>query len=192
MKIWSVSFRIWHWLFALTFLFLSMTVLIRETVMDKEQASIVIMDNLSLSDVNISKEDAVDMAKELRRPLWKWHILVGYGFAFLVLARYILFATRSGKQNYQNCDKLSTHKKMVSGIYLLVYVLATVLALSGLSIKFNGELDLSEEMIHTVKEIHEISFYVMLALILSHIAGVIIAENRDEKGIISNMVGKSE
>jgi cytochrome b len=47
-------------------------------------------------------------------------------------------------------------------------------------------------MIHTVKEIHEISFYVMLALILSHIAGVIIAENRDEKGIISNMVGKSE
>jgi len=40
--------------------------------------------------------------------------LVGYGFAFLVLARYILFARRSGKQNYQNCDKLSTHKKIVS------------------------------------------------------------------------------
>jgi len=190
MKTWALSFRIWHWLFALTFLFLSMTVLIRETVMDKEQASVVIIDNLSISDINLSKEDAIDLAKELRRPLWKWHIWAGYLFAFLVLARYGLFLTASGKQNYTKCDELTLHQKLVSGIYLAVYAFATVLALSGLGIKFNQNLELSEELVHTIKEVHEFAFYGILALILTHIAGVIIAENRGEKGIMSNIVGK--
>jgi cytochrome b561 len=114
--------------------------------------------------------------------------LVGYFFAFLVVSRYLLFATKSGRQNYVNYKEKTLHKKGVSSTYIAIYGFATALAISGLGIKFNGKLDLSEEMVHTIKEIHEFAFYAMLALVIAHIAGVIIAELRDEKGIVSDMI----
>lgn len=188
MKKWSSTFRIWHWLFMLTFLFISSTVFIRQTVVDKQNVSAIIIEDLSMSDINISKDDAIDIVKDIRSPLWQSHILVGYLFAGLVVARYLLFATRSGRRNYINCSEKTLHKKGVSATYIGIYGLATVLAISGLAIKFNAKLDLSEDMIHTVKEIHELGFYAMLFLVLAHIAGVIIAELRSEKGIVSDMI----
>ncbi|MBD3807963.1 MAG: cytochrome b/b6 domain-containing protein, partial [Epsilonproteobacteria bacterium] len=115
MKKWSATFRVWHWLFALTILFMSTTVLLRETILDKETNGAVITENISmLYDVNVTKEDSIDIAKEIRRPLWQWHIYIGYLFAGLVLVRLMLFFTQSGRQNYINCDEKTTHKKIVS------------------------------------------------------------------------------
>lgn len=189
MKKWSATFRIWHWLFALTILFMSTTVLLRETIMDKEVNGAIITENISmLYDVNVTKEDSIDIAKEIRRPLWKWHILVGYLFAGLVLARMLLFLTNSGKQNYTNCDKKTVHKKAVGVVYLGLYGFAAIEALTGLGIKFNELIGISEDSIHALKEIHEFAFYAILAFIIVHIAGVIVAENTNEKGIVSDMI----
>lgn len=192
MKKWSSTFRIWHWLFMLTFLFMSATVIIRETVLDKEAVSAIIIEDLSMSDINISTDDAKDIAKDIRSPLWQSHILVGYLFAGLVVARYMLFATRSGRRNYLNCKEKTLHKKGVSATYIGIYGFATALALSGLAIKFNAKFDLSEELVHTIKEVHEFAFYGMLLLVIAHIAGVLIAENRDDKGIVSDMINGGE
>jgi cytochrome b561 len=192
MKKWSSTFRIWHWLFMLTFLFMSATVIIRETVLDKQAVSAVIIEDLGMSDINISKDDAIDMAKDIRSPLWESHVLVGYLFAGLVVARYMLFATRSGRRNYINCSEKTLHKKGVSATYLGIYGFATLLALSGLGMKFNAKFDLSEELVHTIKEVHEFAFYAMLILVIAHIAGVIIAENSSEKGIVSDMINGGE
>lgn len=188
MKKWSSAFRLWHWLFVITFLFMSSTVLIRQTIMDKTAVAAIITEDLSMSDINISKDDAIDIAKDIRSPLWRTHVLVGYLFAGLVVARYMLFTTKSGRRNYINCSEKTLHKKGVSGVYIAIYGLATALAVSGLSIKFNGKLDLSEEMVDTIKEVHEFAFYAMLALVIAHVAGVIIAELRNEKGIVSDMI----
>lgn len=189
MNKWSATFRIWHWLFALTIIFMSITVLLRETVLDKEVTSVIITENIStLYDVNVTQEDSIDIAKEIRRPLWKWHILVGYLFAGLVLARMLLFLTNSGKQNYINCDKKTMHKKAVGVTYIGLYGFAIVEALTGLGIKFNELIGISEDSVHTIKEIHEFAFYAILAFIIVHIAGVVVAENRDEKGIVSDMI----
>jgi cytochrome b561 len=189
MKKWSATFRIWHWLFALTILFMSMTVLLRETILDKEQNSKIIIENMSLLyDVNVTQEDGIETAKEIRGSLWQWHIYGGYLFAGLVLARMMLFFTHSGRQNYINCDEKTTHKKIVSSIYVGLYGFATLAALTGLGIKFNELFGISQELEHTIKEIHEFAFYAILAFIVIHIAGVVIAENSNEKGIISDMV----
>ncbi|MDD5548748.1 MAG: cytochrome b/b6 domain-containing protein [Sulfurovaceae bacterium] len=189
MNKWSSTFRIWHWLFALTILFMSTTVLLRDTVLDKEANGAIITENIStLYDVNITKEDSMDVAKQMVRPLWKWHILIGYLFAGLVFARMLLFLTDSGKQNYIKCDEKTMHKKVVGAIYLGLYGFAVIEALTGLGIKFHGLLGISEELEHTVKEIHEFAFYAILAFVIVHIAGVVIAENKDEKGIVSDMI----
>lgn len=188
MKKWSSSFRIWHWLFALTFIFMALTVLVRETVMSKDQASIIITQNLNSLDINIAKDDAIVLAKKLRAPLWQWHIWGGYLFALLVAARLALFATPSGKQNYTKCEDKTLHKKAVSGVYILLYTFAFIIATTGLGIKFDEELGISREFESTLKEMHEIAFYLIIPLVLAHIAGVIIAENRNEQGIVSSMI----
>lgn len=189
MKKWSATFRVWHWLFALTILFMSTTVLLRETILDKETNGAVITENISmLYDVNVTKEDSIDIAKEIRRPLWQWHIYIGYLFAGLVLVRLMLFFTHSGRQNYINCDEKTTHKKIVSGIYIVFYVFAVIAALTGIGIKFNELFGISGDLEHTVKEIHEFVFYAILAFMAIHIAGVVIAENSNEKGIVSDMI----
>jgi len=188
-KKWSATFRVWHWLFALTILFMSTTVLLRETILDKETNGAVITENISmLYDVNVTKEDSIDIAKEIRRPLWQWHIYIGYLFAGLVFVRLMLFFTQSGRQNYINCDEKTTHKKIVSGIYIVFYGFSIIAALTGISIKFNELFGISEDLEHTVKEIHEFAFYAILIFIAIHVAGVVIAENSNEKGIVSDMI----
>ena len=191
---WSRTFRIWHWLFALTFVFMSTTVLVRKTVMGKDQASIIITQNLQNLNIDISKDDAVLLARKLRTPLWQWHIWGGYLFAILVAVRLVLISTHSGKRNYQNCDEKSLHKKMVSGVYISIYTFAFILTITGLGIKFDEEIGISKEFKSFLKETHEFTFYLMLPLVAAHIGGVIIAEHRNEQGIISDMIngGKSE
>ena len=62
------------------------------------------------------------------------------------------------------------------------------MGISGLTIHFYEVLGLTKEMAHDIKEIHELAYNAILIFVPLHIAGVIIAENRDEKGIISDMI----
>ncbi len=195
MKKWSVTFRTWHWLFALTILFMATTVLLKETLLDKDTNAIVITNSANaLSGVSLSADDAKDIAKELGKPLWEWHILGGYLFTLLLLVRLALFSTKSGKHNYTNCEQKTIKKKLISSIYILLYLTAIVAAITGLSMKFDEELGISHDLHHTIEEIHEFAFYIILAFIFVHITGVVVAENRDEQGIVSDMIhgGKLE
>jgi Ni,Fe-hydrogenase I cytochrome b subunit len=62
------------------------------------------------------------------------------------------------------------------------------MAVSGLMIHFYEALGLTKEGAHTIKEIHELVYNVILIFVPLHIIGVVVAENRDEKGIISEMI----
>ena len=62
------------------------------------------------------------------------------------------------------------------------------MTVSGLTIHFHELLGLTKDMAHDIKEIHELVFNAVLIFVPLHIVGVIIAENRDEKGIISSMI----
>lgn len=53
---------------------------------------------------------------------------------------------------------------------------------------FHEEIGLLKESAHDIKEVHELTYYAILIFVPLHIIGVIIAENRDERGIISDMV----
>ena len=47
--------------------------------------------------------------------------------------------------------------------------------------------------IHAFREIHSFTMYLVLAFIFIHLAGVFLAERKDSKGIVSDMIngGKS-
>jgi cytochrome b561 len=136
----------------------------------------------------VTEAQAKVLAKAIRAPMWEWHILLGYALAALVVWRIILFFTESGKQNYRHLKEENLHKKLVKLGYIGIYIVIAFMAVSGLVIHFYETLGLLKETAHDIKEVHELVFNAVLIFVPLHIIGVIIAENRDEKGIISDMI----
>ncbi|UFH58035.1 cytochrome b/b6 domain-containing protein [Sulfurovum mangrovi] len=188
MKKWRLDFRVWHWVHAAVVLGLLGTVFLRKTFLSWRTNSELLTQKLSEINLEITADQATAVAKAIRAPMWEWHILLGYAFAALLLWRIFLFFTESGKQNYQNLKEENLHKKMVKVGYLVIYAILLFMAVSGLMIHFYETLGLTKEGAHTIKEIHELVYNAILIFVPLHIIGVVIAENRDEKGIISEMI----
>jgi len=192
MKKWRLDFRIWHWVHAVVILGLLGTVFLRKTFLSWRTNSELLTQKLSEINLEVTAEQAKVLAKAIRAPMWEWHIILGYALAALLVWRIILFFTESGKQNYQNLGEENFHKKMVKLGYIGIYGILLFMAVSGLVIHFYEALGLTKDRAHDIKEIHELVFNAILIFVPLHIIGVFVAENQDEKGIISDMVNGGE
>lgn len=194
MKKWTLDFRIWHWLHAFVVLGLLLTVFLRKTFLSWRVNSEILSSKLLTMDINVSTEQAKLLAKAVRAPMWEWHIFFGYGLAALILIRLLLFFTKSGKQNFVDIKYLDLHKKMVKIGYIGIYAVLAFMSISGLMINFYQDLGLDKTTAHDIKEIHEFVFNAVWIFVLLHLGGLIVAENRGEKGIVSEMLhgGKKE
>ncbi|MDD5406707.1 MAG: cytochrome b/b6 domain-containing protein [Sulfurovaceae bacterium] len=192
MKQWSLNFRIWHWLNAIVIFGLLGTVFLRETFLNSRANGAIIMDKLDDLNITIDKDQAISIARAISSPMWDWHIWLGYGLAALVIWRIMLFFTNSGKQNYQNCSQKTIHHKIASSLYLIFYAMMFAIAATGLLLNFHEFFNIGKDLGESIKEIHELLYNGILIFVIIHIVGVIIAENRDENGIISSIVGNSE
>ena len=188
MQKWRLDFRIWHWIHAVVILGLLGTVFLRKTFLSWRSNSELLVQKLAEINIDITVEQGKMLAKAIRAPMWEWHILLGYALTALVIWRIALFFTESGNQNYQNLEKETLHKKMVKYGYLFIYATVLFMSISGLSIHFHEALGLTKEIVHDIKDIHELVFNVILVFVPLHIVGVIVADARDEKGIISGMI----
>ncbi len=192
MKKWSLSFRLWHWLNAFVVLALLGTVFLRKTFLSWRDNSEILVTKLSSIQIEISSEQGALLAKAVRAPMWEWHIIMGYALSFLILYRIVLFFTPSGKQNYTDIGSASLHKKMVKVGYIGIYTVLVFMAGSGLLLTFHEELALLKETTETIKELHEAVFNLVWVFVAFHIAGVVMAEITDEKGIVSDMINGGE
>jgi len=191
---WSLNFRLWHWIHAFVVLGLMGTVFLRKTFLSWRTNSEILTQELANIDLSVTEVQAKVLAKAVRAPMWEWHILLGYALAALVLWRIALFFTDSGKQNYLNFSSKTLHKKLVTLSYIGIYTLILFMSISGLTIHFYETLGLSKELAHDIKEVHEfVFFYGVLVFVPLHIVGVVLADVREEHGLISNMVhGRGE
>lgn len=192
MQKWCVNFRLWHWINALVVSGLLATVLLRKTLLSWRTNSELIKAKLSAIDLEITSTQGAEIAKAIRDPLWDWHVALGIVLAVLVITRIALFFTQSGKRNYQDLKTQSMHKKMVKIGYIVVYGALLFMAASGLSMRFYEVLGLSKDAVHSIKGIHELVFLAVLIFAPLHIIGIVIAENRGEKGIVSDMINGGE
>jgi len=192
MKKWSFQFRVWHWVHATIVLGLIGTVFLRKTFLSWRENSHIILQQLHTWNIDITQEQAKLLAKAIRAPMWEWHILLGYGLAVVLVWRIALFFTASGRRSYQEIKQLSLHKKVVKLSYLLLYALLLFMSISGLVLTFGEDFSLSTEKLHAIKEVHEALFAPILLFVIAHIAGVVMAENKNERGILSDMIHGGE
>jgi len=186
----SLPFRLWHWLNALVVLGLLGTILLRKTFLSWKTNSEIIINQLAQINIAITEVQAKVIAKAIRAGMWEWHIILGYALAFLILYRVILFfKDTSIKTNFQT---LSLHKKAVHSLYYLFYFVLLFMSVSGFAIHFYQELGFTKDFTHDIKEIHELVFNFIWFFAAVHIAGVVIADNTEEKGLISTMINGKE
>lgn len=179
------SIRIWHWLNAVAVSGLLLTFFLRKTFLSWRENSAIIMDKLSAAGVEITAEQAKMVAKAIRAPMWEWHIIFGVMLAALLLFRIWIFWQEAG---FGYDDEDSLHMRLVHWGYRIFYLVLIFMAVSGLVLNWHEALGLSDDLAHTIKEVHEYMAWAVALFVPLHIAGVFIAENDDQQGIVSRMI----
>lgn len=180
----SKTYRILHWLIAFAFLLLLITIFLRKTWMEKNHVAEIIQ--IFLKDngyAALPQDEAISLAKKIRKPMWEWHIYLGYFLTGLYCIR--LAVPFFGKMKFSSPFKegLNTKTKFQFWVYLVFYTCTAVSLITGLIIEFGPKVYKKP-----MEEIHELSLYYLLSFMILHFAGILIAEFTSDKGLISRII----
>lgn len=184
----SRLYRIMHWAIALTFLLLLLTIFLRLTWMNKYNMAAIIQEFLSSTDLVLSSEQSIALAKKIRQPMWDWHVYLGYTLVALFSLRFILAGFGQLKIQNPLGKNLSIKVRFQKWVYLIFYLCVFISLSTGILIVWGPKA-----WKKPIEEIHELGIYYLIAFIVIHLAGALIAEFTDQKGIISRIIsGKDE
>lgn len=179
----SKAFRILHWAIAFCMLFMLLTIFLRLNWMNKVNVSEIIQNYLSTTDQTLTEEQSIKLAKLIRKPMWEWHIYIGYVLVGLYVIRMIL--PFFGEMKFTNPLQkgLDLKTKFQYWVYIVFYLFTAITLITGLVIEL-GPRNLKEPM----EEIHILSIYYLVTFIIIHFGGVLVAELSSHKGIISRVI----
>lgn len=200
----SGNLRLWHWLNSLVIVGSLLTILINSTLFDKRTNTAFIGNELKNAGASITAQQARAVSHGLEEKIWDLHVYLGYFLVALFVYRLVfeIFQPKNQKfkhklqkafQHYKISKNQSNGKELfVKIIYLVFYVVLLLMVLTGLTVKFHDAIGIGNSLSHSIKEVHGFMMYVVLAFIVLHIAGVIYSENRNKKGIVSDMINGGE
>lgn len=197
----SIWIRLWHWLDALAILGLLSTVLLRKTFLSWHTNSAFIETTLHDAGTTITPELAKQIAVGIREPMWDFHYIFGFTLAGLFVVRIILglipgqHPMFGGLRKYFKApagSKPSKHFLAIKAGYAIFYAMVTFMIVTGLSMYFKTELSLSKDLVGNIKELHELSMWFFAAFVVVHIVGVVVSENQEEPGLVSDMINGGE
>lgn len=198
LKKYSSGLRLWHWLSAVIISGSLLTVLANSTITNGWTNAGVIQKSLAEKSVLVSQDQARSAAHEISDRVWELHTYFGYILIGLFIFRLILEVTHRADQKlirklkfaYAQLSgtykKQAKHEVVVKSLYAIFYTLLGIMAITGLGMAF--EDDVPALKIHALREIHSFCMYLIIAFIIVHLAGVFLAERKDGKGIVSDMI----
>jgi hypothetical protein len=151
--------------------------------MNKVNVGNILRENLAKDGINLDRDTAGNLAKKVRRPMWDTHIIAHYVLVGLYVIRMIInYVQGFGFESPLKAGILG-YKKFKSWIYVLFYTFLAGSLITGLLIEFGPG------SVHEISEkIHKLALYYMIAFIVLHLVGVIIADGTRERGIISKII----
>jgi Ni/Fe-hydrogenase 1 B-type cytochrome subunit len=198
----SAPLRLWHWLNTIIISGSLITVLINSTITDQRGTSGLVKDELQKSGVSVSNDQARSVAHALSDSVWDVHKYFGYCLAGLLLFRLLLEFFQVADQKFirrlkrayvqfntiKKNRQESLHDLTVKIIYAVFYVLLIIQVITGLFLSFEDAMAPFKSIRHSVKDVHGFCMYLILAFIVVHLAGVFLAERKNSKGIVSDMI----
>ena len=197
-KRYSPGLRLWHWLSAIIISGSLLTVLANSTITAGHRNASIIQKSFAEKNLTVSQDQAREAAHEISDKVWALHTYFGYILITLFIFRLILeFSHRADQKLLRKLKfaytqlngvhtKQAKHDIVVKSLYLTFYTLISIMAITGLCMAF--EDDVPALKIHALREIHSFSMYLIIAFIIVHLAGVFLAERKNNKGIVSDMI----
>ncbi|MEN0059457.1 MAG: cytochrome b/b6 domain-containing protein, partial [Bdellovibrio sp.] len=135
----------------------------------------------------------------LRNPMWDWHIYLGYLLTFLIVMRIFLSLKNSTLHPWKRLSQVSPrqpggswHLFAVQVGYALFYLVTLFMVISGLILTFKEQWGLEKNLTGPIKEVHELLMWFFVVFVGGHLLGVVIAENRQDGGLVSDMIHGGE
>lgn len=160
-----------------------LTIFAKTAWMDKKIVGPILKESLETINISITSEQAMKIAKDIRAPLWRWHIYAGYLLIGLYFLRISLVVFRRLDLPNPFSRNYSLKEKFKSWVYIIFYIFLAVSLVTGFLI-VHGPKHLKDSL----KSVHELSIYYILVFIIIHFAGVFFAEKGEQKGIVSKMI----
>lgn len=201
-KKYASSLRLWHWVNMLVITGSLLTVLLNSTLLKSRNDAPVIKAALHHAGAIVTDDQVKSVTHDLSDKVWDVHVYFGYGLAALLLFRIILEFFQLADQkfirilktawrNFKDTKKqrmASRHELAVKTIYAIFYFLLFVMVITGLFLAFEDFFEPYKSIRHSVKEVHNFGMYLVLAFIIVHVTGVFLAERKESKGIVSDMI----
>ena len=200
-KFQPLRIRIWHWLNALVVIGLLLTVLLRKTLLSWRSNAALIEEKAKAAGSLITPELAKSIAIDMKDRLWDWHIYLGYALSAIFIIRIYSFCVSLKKKEPGLPEALrglrslppeskpaALHYTLVKAGYAVFYLGLVIMIVTGLSAYFDDFLGIPRETSHSLGEIHEALLWPIVAFIAIHLLGVVVAENRTDRGIVSDMI----
>lgn len=86
----SLANRLIHWAIAFVISFIMLTVFLRMGWMHKNNFGLILQTSLAKLNILITPEQASSIGKDLRRPMWQYHIWAGYVMIGLYVIRMVI------------------------------------------------------------------------------------------------------
>ncbi|MFD2582276.1 cytochrome b/b6 domain-containing protein [Pedobacter vanadiisoli] len=204
-KKYASSIRFWHLINIIIIASSLLTVLINSVLFSHAQRSFV-KDKLMNAGATVSDQQVRAVIHGLEDQVWTFHTYFGYSLAALFLFRFIAeFFLPSGQRLIPKLQKAyqayfiikkeretAKHELVVKSLYFAFYFLLFIMVATGLLLAFEDYTGIPENINHTIKEFHGFCMYLILGFIALHLVGVFLAERKDGKGIVSDMINGGE
>ncbi|RTY73211.1 cytochrome b/b6 domain-containing protein [Flavobacterium sp. LS1R10] len=183
----STIYRIMHWSTAICMTLMLITIFLRMTWMNKNNVALIMQDYLSTTDQSLSQDQLILLAKKIRKPMWDWHIYIGYALVGLYSIRLAL--PFFGQMKFSNpfTKGLAFKEKIHYWTYLVFYACVAISLITGLIIVLGPE-NRKESM----EDIHVLSIYYLLTFIVIHLASIFFSEFTNQQGLISRIISGSK
>lgn len=202
-KKYSSSIRFWHWANAIVISGSLITVLINSTITKGRPTATLIKNELQKAGAQVTADQARAASHALSDSVWDIHVYFGYVLAALLLFRLVIEYFQLADQKFIRSAKIvyiqykttkakreqARNQLIVKFIYVTFYLLLIIMVITGLFLAFEDALVAYKSIRHSVKEVHSFCMYLILTFIVIHLAGVFLAERKEESaGIVSDMI----
>ena len=174
--------RVLHWAASLTMTVLFITGFLRINWMGKRTV-ITAIEN-ETQNAHLEKAQMLSIAKRILEPMWEWHELAAYVMFAIFLVR-IFYMIRKGIR-FPNffASKLSTKERFQGLIYIVFYLFTAISIITGFYLMW-----IDGEWKEAMETVHKLAVYWFPIFVLLHVAGIVIGEMTNKKGVVSKMIG---
>jgi Ni,Fe-hydrogenase I cytochrome b subunit len=200
----SAPLRVWHWGNALlvagqliTILFIKVIVKPKALVPEFQAAA-------QRAGGTLTKEQGMNIARLMSERLWDWHIAIGLALAAFWAYWLVLQLTAPAERRFtarlaatarryrlvpptEHAD--ARHELLVKLSYAAFYLFISVMVITGLALTWADDVAWLHRLEHSVKAVHNVTMYLLIAFVVGHVVGVVWAELTKDHGLISRMVG---